>query len=110
MAHIDDGGGGRFVSVLPRTRKKDAWSRDWVTRNRPGWSEVTRVPARRKDDAPDVLPAFEAPLPSSAGYRAVWVHSSAKQLNTPFGAPPASSGPMRPWKTWPPGSVGPSAA
>lgn len=80
MLHIG-GEGGRFVSVLPRTRKEDAWFRDWVTRNRPSWQEATKVPARRKDDPPDVLSTFESPLPSAEGYRVIWVHSSAKQEN-----------------------------
>jgi len=80
MLHIG-GEGGRFVSVLPRTRKEDAWFRDWVTRNRPSWQEATKVPARRKNDPPDVLSTFESPLPSAEGYRVIWVHSSAKQEN-----------------------------
>jgi hypothetical protein len=36
MRHID-GEGGRFVTVLPRTRSEDKWFRDWIQTNRPQW-------------------------------------------------------------------------
>lgn len=77
MDHIERAG-GRFVTVLPRTRREDAWFRDWVTRNTPAWAETVTVPARRRHNPPDVLSTFESPLCSSDGYRIIWVHSSAK--------------------------------
>ena len=77
MDHIE-AGGGRFVTVLPRTRREDSWFRDWICRNNPGWTETLRVPARRRDQPPDVLSVFESPLGSSDGYRIIWIHSSAK--------------------------------
>lgn len=77
MDHIDSAG-GRFVTVLPRTRREDAWFRDWVTRNTCAWAEALTVPARRRDNPPDVLSTFESPLGSADGYRIIWVHSSAK--------------------------------
>jgi transposase len=84
MSHID-GEGGRFVSVLPRSRREDAWFRDWVTRNRPSWAEVARAPSRQKEGPPDVLSTFEAPLGSAEGYRVIWAHSSTKRLNDALG-------------------------
>jgi transposase len=77
LDHIDTAG-GRFVTVLPRTRREDGWFRDWITRNRPDWDQTLRVPARRRDQPPDVLSVFESPLASADGYRIIWIHSTAK--------------------------------
>jgi transposase len=77
MDHID-ATGGRFITVLPRTRREDGWFRDWLTRNTPAWAETLRVAARRRDQPPDVLSTFESPLGSAEGYRIIWVHSTAK--------------------------------
>jgi hypothetical protein len=57
MDHID-GAGGRFVTVLPRTRREDAWFRDWISRNRAEWVETLTVAARRRHQPPDVLSVF----------------------------------------------------
>lgn len=78
MEHIDSAG-GRFVTVLPRSRREDAWFRDWVTRNGPAFAEALVVPPRRHGDAPDVLSTFESPLGSGEGYRVVWIHSTGKK-------------------------------
>lgn len=80
MDHID-AGGGRFVTVLPRTRREDAWFRDWVTCNHPEWTEVLRRPTRRHDDPPDVVSTLESPLGSAEGYRIIWVRSTHKRDN-----------------------------
>jgi transposase len=80
MDHIDRCG-GRFVTLLPRTRREDRWFRDWVTHNTPTWTEATRRPARRRDQPPDVCCTFEAPLGSADGYRIIWVHSTHKADN-----------------------------
>lgn len=77
MDHID-AAGGRFVTVMPRTRREDGWFRDWLTRNTPTWTEVLSVPPRRRDVPPDVLSVFASPLSSAEGYRIIWVHSTAK--------------------------------
>jgi transposase len=77
MDHID-ARGGRFVTVLPRTRREDRWFRDWLTRNRVSWTETITVPARRRGQPPDVLSVFESPLGSAEGHRVIWIHSTAK--------------------------------
>ncbi len=77
MAHVDSHG-GRFVTVLPRTRKEDGWFRDWLTRNTPAWDEAIRVRGRRAGELPDVLSTHEGAQPTAEGYRIVWVHSSGK--------------------------------
>jgi transposase len=78
MGHIDRGG-GRFVTVLPRTRKEDALLREWMTTTTPEWSEAARRPGKRKGDPDDVWEVASAPFPSSEGYRITWVHSTHKQ-------------------------------
>jgi len=80
MDHIDQRG-GRFVTVMPRTRREDTWFRDWITRTTPTWTEAQRRPARRADQPMDIYSVFESPLPSAEGYRIIWVHSTSKQDN-----------------------------
>ena len=78
MRHID-APGGRFVTVLPRTRKEDGQLRDWAASEQPAWTEAVRRPGKRKGDPDSVWQVAPAPLPSSEGYRIAWVHSSQKQ-------------------------------
>jgi transposase len=77
MRHID-GEGGRFVTVLPRTRSEDKWFRDWIQTNRPQWTEAVRLPGERIGDPDRVWSTFPAPLPSAESYRLIWVHSTTK--------------------------------
>ena len=73
------GQGGRFLSVLSRSRKEDKDGRDWLAGQDPGWAEVTRRPGRRKLGPPVIYHAVPAPAPSAEGYRIVWIRSSAKR-------------------------------
>jgi transposase len=77
MRHID-GEGGRFVTVLPRTRGEDKWFREWIQTNQPQWAEAIRLPGERIGDLDRVWSTFPSPLPSTEGYRIVWVHSTSK--------------------------------
>jgi transposase len=77
MRHID-GKGGRFVTVLPRTRGEDKWFREWIHTNQPQWAEAVRLPGERLGDYDRVWSTFPSPLPSAEGYRIVWVHSTSK--------------------------------
>jgi Domain of unknown function (DUF4277) len=79
MGHIHRGG-GRFITVLPRSRKEDAAFRGWMQDHRPGWAEAHRAPGARTGDPDQVWSTCEAPWPSAEGYRMVWVHDSGKQL------------------------------
>ncbi len=70
----------QFITVLPRGRKEDAAFRARIQDHQPAWEEATRVPGRAGQ--PDVVHSVcEAPWPSAAGYRIIWVHDSAKQLH-----------------------------
>jgi len=77
MGHIA-GHGGRFVTVLPRTRGEDKWFRDWAQTHTPAWTEAIRKPGPRAGEPDQVYSTFPAPLPSAEGYRVLWVHSTAK--------------------------------
>lgn len=77
MRHISSRG-GRFVTVIPHGRKEDTWFRDWAQTHAPAWVEADRRPGARLGDPDEVWRTFEAPLPSTDGYRVVWVHSSSK--------------------------------
>jgi transposase len=80
MGHIA-GLGGRFVTVLPRTRKEDETGRAWLASGPVDWVEIARRPGRHKTDPPEVWWAIPAPNPSEEGYRIVWIRSSAKRAN-----------------------------
>ncbi len=73
--------GGRFLTVLPRTRKEDGIGRAWIAGGDVCWREVARRPGKRKDDPDRVSWAVEAPSPSAEGYRIVWIRSSDKRAH-----------------------------
>jgi hypothetical protein len=77
MDHIADRG-GRFVTVLPATRKEDGAFRDWIIDHTPDWAEALRRPARRAGDPDEVWDTTQAPWPSTEGHRIIWVRSSSK--------------------------------
>jgi len=77
MGHIASHG-GRFVTVVPHGRREDTWFRDWAQTHAPAWVEADRRPGARLGDPDRVWRTFEAPAPSTDGYRVIWVHSSAK--------------------------------
>jgi transposase len=78
MDHLDSRG-GRFVTVLPRTRKETDWFRAWKDRNEPAWVELQRQPNSRTKEGPDeVYWGFESPLLTGEGFRIAWIRSSQK--------------------------------
>ena len=78
MGHLDRAG-GRFITVLPRTRKEDARFRAYLVHHPVDWNLICeRPPRRRKGDAPERFEAVEAPEPTVEGYRLVWYRSSDK--------------------------------
>jgi len=78
MRHIDRGG-GRFITVLPRSRKEDAAFRAWMQDHQPAWAEAHREPGARLGHPDQVWSTCDAPAPSAEGYRVVWVHDNGKQ-------------------------------
>ena len=77
MAHIH-ARGGRFVSVLPRSRAEDAQIRAWAQTHAFEWTEAARKRGKRTDSPDDVWQTAPAPIPTAEGYRIVWVRSSQK--------------------------------
>lgn len=77
MEHVDSRG-GRFVTVLPRSRKEDGFMRDWAQTNAPEWSEAHRQPGKRQGDPDQVWWTAPSPIPSAEGYRIIWARSSAQ--------------------------------
>ena len=67
---------GRFVTVLPRSRKEDTFFRSWLQDHVPTWSEAARRPSRRPGEPDNVWSTAPSPVPSAEGYRIVWVHST----------------------------------
>ncbi|MGH9028547.1 MAG: IS1634 family transposase [Acidimicrobiales bacterium] len=72
---------GRFLTILPRTRKEDETGRAWIAAGQVAWAEVSRRPGERKGDPDEVYWAVPAPSCSSEGYRVVWFRSSTKRAN-----------------------------
>ena len=72
--------GGRFISVLPETRKECSWFKTWFRSHRLDWEEILRRPDhRRPESAEHVYWGYESPMPSDEGYRIIWIVSSQKQ-------------------------------
>ncbi|MBU0595907.1 IS1634 family transposase, partial [Candidatus Bipolaricaulota bacterium] len=75
MKHIADMG-GRFIAVMPRSRKEDGWFRDFVQDYRIDWEEVVCRPnPRNRSWTEDVWRVTESPIRSAEGYRIIWVYS-----------------------------------
>jgi transposase len=85
MDYIDTRG-GRFVTVLPRSRREDQRFREWLQKNEPAWETVRDRPHPRRRRGPrDIWRVFSEKLPSSEGWPVVWVFSSllrARQIQS----------------------------
>jgi transposase len=81
MNYIDQHG-GRFVTVLPRSRLEDREFREWIQTHQPTWELVWDRPhPRRKYGPRDRWWVFFAPLPSREAWPVVWVYSSLLALH-----------------------------
>ena len=80
MDHIDRAG-GRFVTVLPRSRSEDEEFRKWIQINTPDWTLVWDRPHPRHADGPrDRWFVYRPLLPSAEGWTVVWVWSTLLTL------------------------------
>ena len=81
MEHITRAG-GRFVTVMPRTRQEDAQFRKWIQTNSPQWELVWDRPNARDADGPrDLWYVFKPELASAELYTIVWVWSTLLSLH-----------------------------
>jgi transposase len=68
--------GGRFVTVMPRSRAEDQEFRAWIQDHEPAWEKVWDRPnPRRKGGPRDRWFVFKHPLPSREGWPVIWVFS-----------------------------------
>ena len=76
-----DKAGGRFVTVLPRSRREDKHFRKLLQTETPAWELVWDRPnARRRDAARDVWSVYRDPLGSAEGFSLIWVWSTLLTL------------------------------
>jgi hypothetical protein len=78
MAWID-GQHGRFVTILPRSRKEDSAGRDAIAAGELRFHPALALPGRRRSDPPRTWETAAAPGPSAEGWPITWVRSSAKR-------------------------------
>jgi transposase len=80
MDHIDSRG-GRFVTVIPRSRREDEEFRAWIQTHEPDWEAVWDRPNPRRRGGPrDRWWVFRYPLPSREGWPVIWVYSALLAL------------------------------
>jgi transposase len=74
--------GGRFVTVMPRSRQEDGHFRKWVQTQTPEWEPVWDRPHPRYHDGPrDRWSVYRDPLGSREGWSLVWVWSTLLTLH-----------------------------
>jgi transposase len=73
--------GGRFVTVLPRTRREDKQFRKWIQTGVPAWEVVWDRPYVRRSDGPrDIWSVYRDPLGTAEGFTLTWVWSNLLTL------------------------------
>lgn len=81
MRHID-AAGGRFVTVMQRSRQEDARFRQWIQTHDPTWELVWDRPNTRHGDGPrDCWYVYRQPLPSMEVWPITWVWSTLLTLH-----------------------------
>jgi transposase len=82
VMHEIDRAGGRFVTVLPRSRKEDQDFRRWIQTHTPPWEGVIDQPHPRRRHGPrDRWYVFRDPLPSRESWPVTWVWSTLLALD-----------------------------
>jgi transposase len=79
MAHVHQHG-GRFLTLIPRTRSEDRSFRESLSRGQVRWRPISE----ERDEDGEILDQFsvsEEPALSAEGYRLVWYHSTRKAEN-----------------------------
>lgn len=80
MNHIDKHH-GRFVTVMPRSRREDKEFREWIQEHDPDWMLARDEPNPRDVDGPrDRWWTYRHRLPSQEGWPVVWVYSALLAL------------------------------
>jgi len=80
LSYIDRAG-GRFVTVLPRSRREDKHFRKWIQTESPTWEVVWDRPYVRHPDGPrDIWSVYRDPLGTAEGFTLIWVWSNLLTL------------------------------
>jgi hypothetical protein len=75
LDHIH-GNGGKFICVLPKSRKEDDWFRRHLQTHPVDWAvALDRTPESDSRPVRDVWLATQSPRRSAEGYRIIWLHS-----------------------------------
>ena len=76
-----DRAGGRFVTVMPRSRREDKLFRKGLQTDTPSWELLWDRPSVRRPDGPrDVWCVYRDPLGSAEGFTIIWVWSTLLTL------------------------------
>jgi hypothetical protein len=76
-----DRAGGRFVTVMPRSRREDKLFRKWLQTETPSWELVWDRPSVRHRNGPrDVWSVYRDPVGSAEGFVIIWVWSTLLTL------------------------------
>ncbi|EQD75426.1 transposase IS4 family protein, partial [mine drainage metagenome] len=67
---------GKFITVLPATRSETSWFHEYIQDHRVDWKDAF---IRRRSKGDIEFRVFDSPIPSSEGFRIVWVWSSQKE-------------------------------
>lgn len=75
--------GGRFVTVMPRSRREDTHFRKWIQTNTPEWELIwdRPHPRHRHSGARDRWSVYRDPLGSREGGSLIWVWSTLLTLH-----------------------------
>ena len=110
MRHIDRRG-GRFITVLPRSRNEDTSFRAWMQDHQPDWAEAHREPGARLGDPDQCGPPVTRPLPPPSGTVSCGCTTAASRFVTLPPVPAASKRRSpRSRTSWPPGWPRPAPA
>ncbi len=72
--------GGRFISVLPETRKECAHFKTYIRSHNLRWQELCRTPITKSHYSDEhIYWGYECPMPSEEGYRIIWILDSQKR-------------------------------
>ncbi len=72
--------GGKFITILPETRKECTWFKNWFKSYKIKWQELFKRPDHRSPESNEhIYWGYESPMPSNEGFRIIWILSSQKQ-------------------------------
>ena len=77
MAYVHQNG-GRFITILPRTRSEDKMFRELLQAEKVTWQDLWSK-VDEEGELVDVFQISDQPATTAEGYRLIWFHSMCKQ-------------------------------